>query len=82
VQARTPAIAAGGAGQGVALGAVTQARYAGLGQVVADDMVHRGLLGMVWWVLVPRIRLIDTSLPVSGFACQWQPRRTRAPLCQ
>ena len=36
----------GGAGQGVPLGVLVQAGYAGLGQVVADRGVHRGFLGV------------------------------------
>jgi hypothetical protein len=38
---------------------VTQAGHAALGQVVADGVVHRGLLGVAWWALFPRIQLID-----------------------
>jgi len=37
---------AGGAGQGVSLGVVAQVGCAGLRQVVADGVVHRGLLGV------------------------------------
>ena len=51
----------------------------GLGQVVAEAGVHRGLLGVAWWAWFPRMRLIHTSLPVSGLACQWLARRTRYP---
>ena len=70
-QARTaaPSGMAGGAGQGVLLDAVAQAGYAGLRQLIADGVVHRSpRCGL--WAVFPRIRLIDTSLPVSGFACQ------------
>jgi hypothetical protein len=59
-----------GSGQGVALGVAAQLGYAGLRQVVGHGGVHRGLLGMAWWAVFPRMRLIGTSLPVSSFACQ------------
>jgi hypothetical protein len=49
---------------------VAQAGHPGVRQVVADGVVHRGLVGVARWALFPRIRLIGTSLPVSGFACQ------------
>jgi hypothetical protein len=31
---------------------LAQGGYAGLGQVVADGVVHRGLLGVAWWASV------------------------------
>ena len=32
---------------------------------------------------LPRMRLIDISVPVSGFACPWQsPANPLSPLCQ
>jgi hypothetical protein len=66
---RAAAELAGGAGQGVPLGLVVQVGYAGLSQVVADG-VHRGLLGVAWWALLSSRQLVDTSLPVTGFARQ------------
>jgi hypothetical protein len=48
----------------VKLGMVAQVGYAGLGHVVADGVVHRGLLGVAWWACFPRIWLIGTSFPV------------------
>jgi len=56
VQARTaaPIETEGGAGQGAPLGVLAQVGYAGMGQLVADGGMHRGLLGVAWWRHLPR----------------------------
>ena len=72
VQARTaaPIETEGGAGQGAPLGVLAQVGYVGLGQVVADGLVHRGLLGMAWRA-VSSEDAADQHL-ANGVACAWQ----------
>jgi len=77
-----PARPARGAGEGVTLGLAAQVGYAGLGQVVAAGVVHRGLLGVAMWALCPRIRLIDTSFLVDGSPANASPDEPVAPLSQ
>jgi hypothetical protein len=59
-----------------------QVGYVGLGQVAADGVVHRGLLGVTWWALFPRIRLIDTSPSCVASPACGSPCESIAPWCQ
>jgi hypothetical protein len=60
------------AGQGVTPSVLAQLGGAGLGQVVADGVLHDGLLGAAWWALFSEDPADRHLALLSGFACLWQ----------
>src|SRR5215472_7569181 len=78
---------AGGAGQGVMLGLVAQAGQMGVGQVIANTWVHRGLLGWALVGVVSRMllrpgRADRVIAPCRGRAVLRFPRVVLTPGCR